>query len=126
MTAANILVTMKVLIAEDTESVRCALRLAVEHLGHEVVGLAADGADALAQYQSKHPELVLMDVKMPRMDGLTCTTLLSQQDPKAKVVIVTGGRTSEREARQAGARGYVEKPFDIWQLDQVMHSLAHA
>jgi DNA-binding NarL/FixJ family response regulator len=117
---------MKVLIAEDTESVRFALRLAVEFLGHEVVGMARDGAEALAEYKSKQPELVLMDARMPNMDGLTCTSLLAQQDPQAKIVIVTGGRATEREARQAGARAYVEKPFDLWHLGNVMHSLARA
>jgi ActR/RegA family two-component response regulator len=57
---------------------------------------------------------------------LTCTTLLAQQDPKAKVVILTGGRATEHEARKAGARAFVEKPFDIWHLDQVIHALARA
>ncbi len=117
---------MKVLIAEDTDSVRFALRMAMEYLGHEVVGIASDGQEALEKYQRVHPEVVLMDVRMPRMDGLTCTTLLSQQDPNAKVVILTGGRTSEHEAKQAGARGFVEKPFEIEQLDQLIHSLAVA
>jgi DNA-binding NtrC family response regulator len=51
---------------------------------------------------------------------------LAKQDPNAKVVIVTGGRTSEREAREAGARGFVEKPFEIAQLDQLINSLQPA
>ena len=69
--------TMKVLIAEDAESVRFALRMAVQYLGHEVVGLATDGQDALDQFDHVHPDLVLMDVRMPGMDGLTCTGLLT-------------------------------------------------
>jgi two-component system chemotaxis response regulator CheY len=117
---------MKVLIAEDTDSVRFALRLAMEYLGHEVVGLAVDGQEVLETYSSKHPEIVLMDVRMPRMDGLTCTSLLAKQDPNVKVVIVTGGRTTENEAREAGARGFVEKPFEISQLRDLIRSLAAA
>jgi two-component system chemotaxis response regulator CheY len=111
---------MRVLIAEDTESVRFALRLAVEHLGHEVIGMAGDGRDALSMYQRTHPDVVLMDVRMPIMDGLTCTALLAQQIPPARVVIVTGGRTNETEARLAGAQAFVEKPFDLKHLDQVI------
>lgn len=117
---------MKVLIAEDTDSVGFALRLAMEYLGHEVVGVAVDGQEALEKYRSKHPEIVLMDVRMPGMDGLTCTSLLAKQDPNVKVVIVTGGRTTEIEAREAGALGFVEKPFEIAQLRDLIRSLAAA
>ena len=124
--AAQVGSKMKVMIAEDTDSVRFALRLVMEYLGHEVVGIASDGQEALETYAHVHPEVVLMDVRMPRMDGLTCTSLLAKQDPNAKVVILTGGRTSEHEAMEAGARGFVEKPFEIDQLDQLIHSLAAA
>jgi DNA-binding NarL/FixJ family response regulator len=115
---------MKVLIAEDTDSVRFALRVAMEHLGHEVVGLATDGHEVLEKYQRTRPEIVLMDVRMPRMDGLTCTSLLSKQDPNVKIVIVTAGRTTETEARKAGASGFMEKPFEITELNQLINGLA--
>ena len=114
---------MKILIAEDTDSVCFALRLAMEYLGHEVVATATDGVEVLRQYEQLHPEVVLMDVRMPRMDGLTCTTKLAAQDPNAKVVIITGGRTTERDAVDAGARALVEKPFGIDELGQLIHSL---
>jgi two-component system chemotaxis response regulator CheY len=118
--------TMRVLIVEDTDSVRFALRLAMEYLGHEVVGVANDGQEALEEYQRVQPEVVLMDVRMPRMDGLTCTSLLAKQYPNVRVVIVTGGRTSEHEAREAGALGFVEKPFEVEQLGRLIRSLAPA
>ena len=117
---------MKILIAEDTDSVCFALRLAMEYLGHEVVATASNGEEALAQCQQLHPEVVLMDVRMPRMDGLTCTARLAEQDPGAKVIIITGGRTTEEDAVGAGAQGFVEKPFGIDELGQMIHSLAAA
>jgi two-component system chemotaxis response regulator CheY len=118
---------MRVLIVEDTDSVRFAMRLAMEHLGHEVVGVATDGLDALQKYQAVRPDAVVMDVRMPRMDGLTCTqTLLRQYDPTAKIVIVTAGRTAQQEALGAGARAFVEKPFALSDLDQAMHKLQAA
>ena len=112
---------MKVLIADDTDSVRFALRLVLEHLGHEVIGYATNGQDAMDKCASMHPELIVMDVRMPLIDGLTCTTMLSKSSPNAKVVIVTGSRTTESEARQAGARGFVEKPFDVCELDRAIN-----
>ena len=118
---AQVICRMKVLIADDTDSVRFALRLALEYLGHEVVGFAADGREAIEKNQSLHPELIVMDVRMPRMDGLTCTAELSKSDPTARVVIVTGSRTTESEAREAGARGFLEKPFDVSDLDRAIH-----
>jgi two-component system, chemotaxis family, chemotaxis protein CheY len=117
---------MRVLIAEDSESVRFALRLVVEYFGHEVVGQTDDGNRVLDLYRRIHPELVLMDVQMPGMDGLTCTALLSAIDPLAKVVIVTAGRTTEREAREAGATGFVEKPFDLREIGRLLASAAAA
>ena len=114
------------MIAEDTDTVRYALRVLVEHLGHQVVGIAADGQDALEKYERVQPDVVLMDVRMPRMDGLTCTSMLTQHNPPARVIIVTAGRTTEADARKAGARAYVEKPFDLQQLNAVIQSAAAA
>lgn len=110
---------MKILIADDTDSVRFALRMALEYLGHEVVGFAADGEETLRQYETTQPELVVMDVRMPLMDGLTCTSLLAKNH-QAKVVIVTGGRTTETQAREAGASGFIEKPFDVSDLGRAI------
>jgi two-component system, chemotaxis family, chemotaxis protein CheY len=120
MPSAKLTPTMKVLIADDTDSVRFALRLVLEHLGHEVIGYATNGQDAIDKCASMHPELIVMDVRMPLIDGLTCTTMLSKLNPDAKVVIVTGSRTTESEARSAGARGFVEKPFDVCELDRAI------
>ena len=121
MAAAKPRPTMKILIADDTDSVRFALRLVLEHLGHEVIGFATDGQETIDKCASMHPELVMMDVRMPLIDGLTCTSMLSKSNPEQKVVIVTGSRTTEAEAREAGARGFVEKPFDVCELDRAIN-----
>ena len=116
---------MRALIVEDTDSVQYALRLALEFLGHEVVGVANDGVDALQQYEATRPDFVMMDVKMPLMDGLTATTrLLAEHDPNARVVIITGGRSTEIDASGVGARGFVEKPFELDHLNRIIHQLA--
>jgi len=115
---------MKVMIAEDSDSVRFALRMALEYLGHEVVGVARDGEQALQTFAQAHPDVVLMDVRMPGMDGLACTERLHNLDPRAKVVVVTAGRTTESQARAAGATGFMEKPFDVSKLGRVIQQLA--
>ncbi len=109
---------MRVLIVEDTDSVCCALKMALEYLGHEIVETAGDGEEAVQKYLATRPDVVVMDVRMPRMDGLTCTALISRQDPNARVIVVTAGRTTAQEAREAGARAFVEKPFELSQLQQ--------
>ena len=111
---------MKILVADDTDSVRFALRMALEYLGHEVVGFAANGEETIKQFETTQPELVVMDVRMPLMDGLTCTSLLTKTH-QAKVVVVTGGRTTESQAREAGACGFIEKPFDVFDLDRAIN-----
>ncbi len=115
---------MRALIVEDTDSVRYALQLALEFLGHEVVGVASDGYQALQQYDATRPDFVMMDVRMPGMDGLATTTrLLSDHDPHARVVIVTAGRSTEVDAEGVGACGFVEKPFALDQLGKAIHGV---
>lgn len=115
---------MRVLIAEDSESVRYALRLAMEYFGHQVVAMTCNGEETLEVYRRERPEVVLMDVRMPLLDGLRCTELLARQDPNARVVIVTGGRISEQDARRAGARALLEKPFELEELNAVVQQAA--
>ena len=110
---------MKVLVADDTDSVRFALRMALEYLGHEVVGFATNGEETIKKFETTQPELVVMDVRMPVMDGLTCTSLLAKNH-QAKVVVATGGRTTESQAREAGACGFIEKPFDVFELNRAI------
>ncbi len=116
---------MRVLIVEDIDSVCCAVRMALEFFGHEIVETARSGEEALQKYQTARPDVVVMDVKMPGgMDGLTCTSLIARQDPQARVVVLTAGRTTETQARAAGAAAFVEKPFELAQLRQAVQGLA--
>jgi DNA-binding NarL/FixJ family response regulator len=86
-----------------------AMLLAMPEL--EVVGRAGDGAQALDAARSLSPDLVLMDVDMPRMDGIEATRRIVAEFPEAAVIMVTGSPLSEDEerARSAGAAGYVTK-----------------
>ncbi|MBA4370048.1 MAG: response regulator [Coriobacteriaceae bacterium] len=103
---------MRVIIAEDEGLIRMDLREMLEEEGHEVVGEARDGAEAVSAARDKRPDIVFMDVKMPGMDGLEAARVIGEEQ-LAPVVMVTAFSQADvvRQATEAGAMGYVVKPF---------------
>lgn len=104
--------TIRVLIVDDQESYRSAARLVVELAdGFEVAGEASSGEDAIALVEELHPDLVLMDVKMPGIDGLEATRRIVAKHPGIKVLVFStyAAEDYERPARDAGAVGFVSK-----------------
>ncbi|WP_354643177.1 response regulator transcription factor [Kitasatospora camelliae] len=104
---------IKVLLVDDEELVRFGLRAVLDaQPDMEVVGEAADGAEALGLVRSLNPDVVLMDVRMPDMDGLTATrTILRNCDPAPKILVVTTFENDDYvyEALRAGADGFLLK-----------------
>jgi DNA-binding NarL/FixJ family response regulator len=103
---------MRILIADDHEVVRrglCALLQA--HDGWEICGEASDGREAVAMAGQLKPDVVILDVGMPNLNGLAATRQLTQQDPHYKVIVLTITDSDQviREALDAGARGFVLK-----------------
>lgn len=107
----------RVLLAEDEALIRMDLREMLEEEGYEVCGEAADGASAVRLAQQLRPSLVILDVKMPVLDGLTAAEQIVAERI-APVVILTA--FSERDlverAREAGAMAYLVKPFQAREL----------
>lgn len=103
---------MRVLIAEDEAIIRMDLREMLEEEGHEVVGEARDGAEAVQLCGTLKPDIVFMDVKMPGTDGLTAARAIGETQT-APVVMVTAFSQASlvREAAEAGAMAYLVKPF---------------
>jgi two-component system, response regulator PdtaR len=103
---------MRVLIAEDEALIRMDLREMLEEEGHEVVGEARDGAEAIALARTVSPDVVFLDVKMPNVDGIEAARTISAE-AIAPVVMVTAFSQAGlvEEAAKAGAMGYVVKPF---------------
>jgi len=107
--------TISVLIVDDHQIVREGLRLILETApGIDVVGEAADGAEALRLVETLNPDVVLMDLRMPGMDGLTAIERLQRDHPQVSVVILTTYNEDELMLRglRAGARGYLLKDTD--------------
>jgi len=101
---------MKLLIVEDNASMRRLIKSIVCDLADEVEE-CADGADVLLAYAKHLPEWVLMDVNMPRTDGITASRSILAQYPQAKICMVTecADAKTRRAASDAGATGYVLK-----------------
>ena len=113
---------MKVLIVEDNPTVRKLIRRAIADLAEEMVE-REDGADALEAYEKHRPDVVLMDVKMPRMDGLTATRQLLQRYPRARIIIVTDYDDDDLRgaALESGACAYALKS-NLTDLEAIIQS----
>jgi two-component system, response regulator PdtaR len=103
---------MRVLIAEDEALIRMDLREMLVEEGHEVVGEARDGAEAVDLARTLRPDIVFMDVKMPGSDGISAARAISAEHI-APVVMVTAFSQARyiEEASDAGAMAYLVKPF---------------
>ena len=104
--------TIRILLVDDHPIVRQGLKTLLEgHSGWEVIGEASDGAEAVEKAKDLNPDVMVLDVTMPRMNGLEACRLLRQECPGLEVLFVTQHDSPQmmREALEAGARGYVVK-----------------
>ena len=120
--------TNRILVVEDQEDLREIARLALEGVGYEVVE-AATGAEGIAKAETEHPDLVLMDIQLPVLDGYESTRRIKALPGMAGTTVVAVSsfamRGDEEKARAAGCDGYVTKPYSHKQLvDLVRQFLA--
>jgi DNA-binding NarL/FixJ family response regulator len=117
---------IRVLVADDQRVVREGLVMLLGLLGGiEVVGAAADGEQAVALATELRPHAVLMDLRMPRVDGVAATRRLRERDPGIKVLALTtyDDERSVVEALRAGARGYLTKDAGAEQIRQALEAV---
>ena len=118
---------VRVLAADDQRVVREGLAMLLGLLPDvEVVGTAADGEEVLALAAELRPDVILMDLRMPRMDGVEATRLLRERDPAVKVVVLTtyADDRSVLDALRAGALGYLTKDAGAAEIQQALHRVA--
>ena len=103
-----------VLIVDDAEFMRVMLRDIVEEMDLSVIGEAVNGDEAITMYRQLNPDLVLLDITMPVMDGTEALDSILEYDANANVVMITalGQREQVLKAVKAGARDFIIKPFD--------------
>jgi AmiR/NasT family two-component response regulator len=111
----------RVLVCEDEGLTALRLQTSLKKLGYEVVGEARDGEEAVAQAERLRPDAILMDIRMPKLDGIEATERIMQSRPTAIVMI---SAYSERElvdaALRAGASGYLVKPVSDEQIEPAL------
>lgn len=118
--------SLRVVVAEDEAVIRMDLVEMVRELGHQVVGEAFNGQQAVDVVRSAKPDLVFLDIAMPERDGLSAAEEIAGEDLCAVVMVTAfSQRDISTKAAQAGAVGYVVKPFTMADLDPAI-SLAMA
>lgn len=111
----------KVVVVDDTPQIRVLVRLMLETAGFEVVGEGSDGAEGIALVEALEPDVVLLDISMPVMDGLHAIPLMRGASPQTAIVVLTGfdGLPVE-EALTQGAVAAVQKTSDLETLPQAI------
>jgi DNA-binding NarL/FixJ family response regulator len=116
-----------ILLADDHTLVRAGIRALVERLPNvKVVGEAKDGREAILLVRELEPDLVLMDIAMPGLNGLEATARICKETPKVRVIILSMYANEEyvREAIEAGAAGYLVKKSAAVELEQAIIAVA--
>ena len=115
----------RVLVVDDAAFMRKMVTDALVGGGHEVVGEAGNGVEALTQFQELRPDLTTLDITMPEKDGLAALKDILAFDPTAKIVMCSalGQESKVLEAIKGGAKDFVVKPF---QADRVLDAVAKA
>jgi two-component system, cell cycle response regulator DivK len=114
--------TKKVLIVEDYADTRTMMKYLLQNFGYEVLE-ASDGQEAVDRAQQSHPDLILMDISMPIMDGLTATQIIRKVEGFAKIPIIAVsayGKSYYRQAIEAGCDDLINKPLDFDNLQPIL------
>jgi two-component system chemotaxis response regulator CheY len=120
--------SIRVLICDDAAFMRAAIGAALVAAGHEVVGEAATGEQAVELFRARRPDLVTMDIVMPGGSGVDAVRRIREIEPGARIVMVTamGQEALITQAREAGASAFLVKPFTpptlIAQLERALEA----
>jgi len=112
------------LVVDDDKKIRVLLLDTLSALGYKTIG-AEDGEEALALLEKQKPDVVISDIKMPKLNGLSLLRNIKDKDPKIPVLIITGYNFTytKDQALDSGADGFLAKPFRISKIEELMQSV---
>ena len=117
---------IKVLIADDQELIRESLKIVLgANEDMEVTGIAENGEQVLSEIKKKKPNVILMDIRMPGIDGVECTRLVKEKYPDIYIIVLTTFDDDEYiyDALKYGASGYLLKGCSLEELSSAIHSV---
>ncbi|MEG1458009.1 MAG: response regulator [Acetivibrio sp.] len=115
----------RIFIVDDSRTARKVLKSVLEENGHEVIGEAGNGEEALRLIPEEAVDLITMDITMPIMDGIETLKKLVERGTKAKVVMVSASAQRDKilEALKSGACEFLQKPFEFHQVVDTVNKL---
>lgn len=119
---------LRVLVVDDQDAVREVVSDTVRYAGHEIVGASCDGVEAVQSAQELRPDVVVMDIAMPRMNGVEAMRAILAAGTARWVMLVSGEYRSlgftKDDLAHSGAEAFLEKPFDVNQFLQLLEGWA--
>lgn len=112
----------RIVVVDDSAFLKMMIKNMLLKNGFEVVGEASNGLMAIDVYKDLKPDLIIMDITMPELNGIEATKKIKQIDPRAKIVMCSalGQSQTVLESIQAGARDYIVKPFEEEQVIKII------
>ncbi len=119
---------VNVMIVDDSDAIRMVLKDILVIGQHNLVSELASGIGALEEYTKSKPDIVLLDMAMPKKDGLTVLREIIAYHPKAKVIMISASDNQEtiKECIKSGARTYVLKPFNFQDVLSMINSVSES
>lgn len=117
-----------ILIVDDSRTSRKILREILEKAGHTIVGESLNGEEGYLKYKELKPDLVTLDITMPKLDGIEALQLIKKFDENAKVVMITAAGQKEKmiQAIKYGAAEFITKPYEPYDVKDVINKVLDA
>jgi len=117
--------SLKLMIVDDSNIMRRRIERSQQFEELELVGTAADGQEAIEMFKRTDPDVVTMDLTMPRMDGIECIGRLVAMKPAIRILVISAlaDKATAVEAMEKGANGFLNKPFTDRQLNEAIEDL---